>query len=480
MSNNNELSKIKKYLNIIGLPYDSNFSIDDIQTLYRAKAKILHPDARKVDNAHEKFIELKNAKDYLEQNYENVLETIKANMYYFKDHIIENDFGSQYTKQRRQEEQKIKEERRIARLEMRSRLINLLKKHYLKIVFTILFLVSFHLLNTVFLSRKIDYNYVDSNFNPVRTVFFLDSYVLPTLEKEGYDFLGWEDTVKGGFISTIPRFKFYKFTLKPIWEQKQVKIYDFFKIDNITYLNYGKYPQTVVSDIGLISILDSITSTNANGYYEHQGDEYAKLVAIPYTAYGLDPKFNNGLLITSGQTYYFKVEPIKWQVLEDSNGAYTLLSEYLIDTKIFDESSNDYELSYIRNWLNNEFYNKAFSASEKENIITTVLDNTGSNNEIDKVYLLSDQEAMSSTYGFMPSLGSHPTRYAFSTDFTRALGAYHTSLENYGIGYWWLRSPSNDSFRSVKCVVIGSITYYSDISDSRFGARPTFRISKYY
>ena len=39
----------------------------------------------------------------------------------------------------------------------------------------------------------------------------------------------------------------------------------------------------------------------------------------------------DGTTITSGQTYYFKVEPIKWRVVEEIDGAYTLLSEYIID-----------------------------------------------------------------------------------------------------------------------------------------------------
>ena len=84
-------------------------------------------------------------------------------------------------------------------------------------------------------------------------------------------------------------------------------------IDNMTDVYYGTYPQTVVDDSSLISSLNSLTS-NANGYYEFEGEEYAKVVADPYgTVYGTGYKFINGSTIQSGQTYYFKVEPIKWK-----------------------------------------------------------------------------------------------------------------------------------------------------------------------
>ena len=163
-------------------------------------------------------------------------------------------------------------------------------------------------------------------------------------------------------------------------------MYEYFTIDNMTYVYYGTYPQTVVDDSSLISSLNSLTSTNANGYYEFEGEEYAKVVAHPYAT---GHKFINGSTI-SGQTYYFKVEPIKWRVLEEADGTYTLLSEYIIDGQAFYTSfnnrtigdqtiyANNYEHSTIREWLNNAFYNKAFSTPEKVSILTTLVDNSAS------------------------------------------------------------------------------------------------------
>ncbi|NLN50818.1 MAG: hypothetical protein GX149_04270, partial [Acholeplasmataceae bacterium] len=86
------------------------------------------------------------------------------------------------------------------------------------------------------------------------------------------------------------------------------------------YIYFGKYPQTVVDDYYLIGALDNLTQTNNNGYYEYQGNEYAKLSANPDN---INNKFHNGQYIVSNQIYYFKVESIKWLILEQEDGELT-------------------------------------------------------------------------------------------------------------------------------------------------------------
>lgn len=304
--------------------------------------------------------------------------------------------------------------------------------------------------------------------------------------KEGYMFEAWcsdEGLTTSIDISKMPN---ANLTVYAKW----VGMYEYFTIDNMTYVYYGTYPQTVVDDSSLISSLNSLTSTNANGYYEFEGEEYAKVVAHPYY-FGTGYKFINGSTIQSGQTYYFKVEPIKWRVLEEADGTYTLLSEYIIDKQVFYTSldnrtidgktiyANNYEHSTIREWLNNAFYNKAFSTPEKASILTTLVDNSASttesstnpyfsNNTMDKVYLLSYQEATSSTYGF----STPSTRTAVTTDYARAVG---TSISHYGNGYWWLRSPvSDDSNYANIAYYDGFINYL--VNYPNYGTRPAIKI----
>ncbi len=315
--------------------------------------------------------------------------------------------------------------------------------------------------------------------------------VLPTYEKEGYTFDNWY--IDNAFTTLYNQESILENDL--YLYAKWISSYEFFTIDNMTYIYYGTYPQTVVDDSALIASLNTLTSTNTNGYYEYQGEEYA-MVATPYSS---GYKFMNGAAITLGQTYYFKVEPIKWRVLEEVDGTYTLLSEYIIDQQVFYISSstrtidgktiypNNYEHSTIREWLNNDFYNQAFSTPEKDGILTTLVDNSASttesstnpyfsNNTMDKVYLLSYQEAISSTYGF----DTNSTRIAITTDYARARGASRSSLSGYyGNGYWWLRSPYFSDSIDAYCV-------YSDVSiysinivyiySFGYGARPAIKI----
>jgi len=319
---------------------------------------------------------------------------------------------------------------------------------------------------------------------------------IPTITKEGYIFDGWYKDSSLSLASyyelgsTMPA---ENLTLYAKWAQ----MYEYFTIDNMTYVYYGTYPQTVVDDSSLISSLNSLTSTNANGYYEFEGEEYAKVVAHPYeTGY----KFINGSTIQSHQTYYFKVEPIKWRVLEEVDGTYTLLSEYIIDKQVFYTSegnrtigdqtiyANNYEHSTIREWLNNAFYNKAFSSPEKGSILTTLVDNSASttaystnpyfsNNTMDKVYLLSYQEAISSTYGFSAYPLSSSTRTAVTTDYARAVGAYmNTSTNYYGNGDWWLRSPYDINPYSARNADNDGYYYIVLVDNSYNGARPAIKI----
>ncbi len=111
---NSYFAKIKKYLDILGIPYDSDFSVGDIQSLYRAKSKILHPDAQKVKNANAKFIELKEAADYLEKNINEVKKAIRQNMAYFQRNSNQRESYQYYENIRREEERKAEQQRQEA------------------------------------------------------------------------------------------------------------------------------------------------------------------------------------------------------------------------------------------------------------------------------------------------------------------------------------------------------------------------------
>ena len=226
-------------------------------------------------------------------------------------------------------------------------------------------------------------------------------------------------------------------------------------------VTYGLYPQTNVNDSALISALNTLTTPESNGWYLYGGDYYAKLSAAPCDS---NYVFDNGTTIVEGTTYWFKCEPITWNVLSNNNGEYYLLSSVLLDAHRYNEYylggqnghyANNYEYSEIRSWLNNDFYNSAFALGS-DHILTTTVDNSASttnsdsnsyvcNNTQDKIFLPSYKDYINSNYGFSTLTSSDNTRYCKTTDWARARGAYYyTSSGAYQYnGYYWTRSPSS-------------------------------------
>ena len=226
-------------------------------------------------------------------------------------------------------------------------------------------------------------------------------------------------------------------------------------------VTYGLYPQTNVNDSALISVLNTLTTPESNGWYLYDGDYYAKLSAAPCDS---NYRFDNGTTILSGTTYWFKCEPITWNVLSNNNGEYYLLSSVLLDAHRYNEYysgtqnghyANNYEYSEIRSWLNNEFYNSAFALGGGH-ILTTIVDNSASttdsdsnkyacNNTQDKIFLPSYQDYINTNYGFSTLTGEANTRYCKTTDWARVRGAYYytsNGARQYN-GYYWTRSPSS-------------------------------------
>ncbi|MBO4572731.1 MAG: hypothetical protein J5762_03070, partial [Clostridia bacterium] len=260
------------------------------------------------------------------------------------------------------------------------------------------------------------------------------------------------------------------------------------------YILFGEYPQTVKANN--VTITDT---TDSRGYYlGSDGAYYAKLAANPYSS---GYTFTTGATINSGTVYYFKVEPIKWRILEISGGKATILCEMLIDVHRFDDDSNNYKNSEIRAWLNDNFYNTAFSSMQKQLINTVTVDNsarstnpdgsaTEFNNGVnqyacenteDKVWLLSVQEATRDWQ--YCSFGSYSTwdtlRRKKPTDYAKANYAYtYTSSNYYGCGVWWLRSPScNYSYIAWGVIRYGYTFDNYGVSSANYGVSPALQIT---
>ena len=282
--------------------------------------------------------------------------------------------------------------------------------------------------------------------------------------------------------------------------------------NGMTYVNIGKYPQTVVDDTELINILNTISTTNSLGYIEYNGNEYKKMVADIYYS---DYTYINGNTISEGTTYYFKVEPIKWRVLYQDNNEYTLLCEMLLDNTNYYHTYNEnrtinnetiypnnYKYSNIRAWLNGYdgstynvdnysgigFYYIAFTEEEKTLIKTTLVDNSvestgyesnqyACENTSDKVYLLSYKDVTNTLYGFDTTWDTLTSRQAIESDYARAKNCYMSTTSYYGKGLWWLRSPSYSNSNYARRVSLdGSVSINYNVYYSTVAVRPAMKI----
>lgn len=88
-----EIKVIKEYLDILGIPYDVDFTKEDIKSCFRTRSKFYHPDLGKVHDSEKKFIKLKMAEEYLLSNF----DAIKRHMLIYKSSFLANPSPSVYT-----------------------------------------------------------------------------------------------------------------------------------------------------------------------------------------------------------------------------------------------------------------------------------------------------------------------------------------------------------------------------------------------
>lgn len=285
-------------------------------------------------------------------------------------------------------------------------------------------------------------------------------------------------------------------------------------------VQFGTYPQSEVTDPTLLRTLNAArgtlpTSENSQkwtdyGYYiKGSVSSYmwyidvitatGKYRGVYFTSYrpyntisssSTSNSFQEDDGYTTSSVYWFKYEPITWRVLDVQSNRAFLMADLVLDSQDYHYSledrtiggstvyPNNYKESHIRSWLNDNFYNTAFTAAEKARIQTTTVDNSGGltgyspnffpcANTSDRVFLLSYAEATSATYG----LSSAASRQLKPSAYAQSQGVFtHTSNGN---SYWWLRSPS--SARTVYCG--GYVYYYDDVFSTNNGVVPALWIS---
>ncbi len=128
-----------------------------------------------------------------------------------------------------------------------------------------------------------------------------------------------------------------------------------------SYVYFGTYPQTEVTG-------DALTSEITGASYDANGDAWVngtKYRRVSKSDTNYDGYFGNS------QYRYFKWEQIKWRVLQNNGSTLFVVADKGIDCKDYHEpgGSITWENCTLRNWLNNDFYNLAFSSSEQSDIV---------------------------------------------------------------------------------------------------------------
>lgn len=277
---------------------------------------------------------------------------------------------------------------------------------------------------------------------------------------------------------------------------------------------FGEYPQTQVTDENTLSRLNSVkyAMKKVNDYFSFDdvtlgGKRYR---AVRYSAYRPEKVTETAsadttdvMTYTNGYRtdtlYWFAFEPLEWRVLDPECGL--ILCEKVIDSmpvneKVYEKDgvlyadsgfstyANDYASCSLRAFLNGDFINTVFTGKDKKLLYDTVLDNRackksgrrydGKSTE-DKVFLLSYNESVNKSYGFSRSPRANYTRYAWPTDYAKAMGVYVTVTPRKvcnGCAPWRLRSPGNDS-GTAGCVSRDGLSFdYNEVTLTDRGVRP--------
>ena len=268
-----------------------------------------------------------------------------------------------------------------------------------------------------------------------------------------------------------------------------------YKVGDI--ITFGGYPQSEVTARTLVEKLNTLPkSWKSCQYYSGTGSSdgqmqpgnwmrYADvfLNGAKYRAVTFDnyrPSSTSGSIeepknlyafngYEPGNIYYFRFESLQWRVLDPENGL--VLCESIIDSQAFQNTVyqeefvswqdasrstyvNNYAESSLRQWLTHEFYDTAFSDSEKALIAVTPLENRAltkfeedrefdSEPTEDTIFLLSYFDILNASYGFLTDRDADDVlRRRTGTDYAKSQGlAVYTSRYT---SDWWLRTASSN------------------------------------
>lgn len=190
---------------------------------------------------------------------------------------------------------------------------------------------------------------------------------------------------------------------------------------------------TVVLILGLLYNMTSNVNSESNNYGLSNpivSEENTIWDCIYFGNYLQEDTNNDGVVNEKDEK-----QPIKWRVLSIDNHSAMLFSDKLLDFKQYEESDNCYgtnasgnamkevtwENSTIREWLNNDFYNKAFSKQEQKFIEPISMTSEDGGFYLNKVWLLSSDQFNYNKYGLSSIVNNSDSIIAETTHYSEQL-----------------------------------------------------------
>ncbi|MGM9608906.1 MAG: DUF6273 domain-containing protein, partial [Eubacteriales bacterium] len=291
-----------------------------------------------------------------------------------------------------------------------------------------------------------------------------------------------------------------------------------------TTVTLGSYPQTQVTDTSLTEALTALAgtlptkensaawtrmtldgdATNALWYrdIEKDGTAYRGIYFTTYRSMSVhapgsaesSEQDDNGF--STGVVYWFRFEPVEWQILTRRNGQALLLANLVLDTLPFqyayeksaDDSgswivssgegvpaetpANRYAYSTVRAYLLNELLGTVFSEVERGVLLPASTASSLS-------YPTEDGDTL-----FLPStveISSYLTRKEYtargSSAYARCLGVYQLRAPAVpGNAAYWLRTPSPSDTASAKIIAAGGTETTSFVGNTTVGLVPALWI----
>ncbi len=261
---------------------------------------------------------------------------------------------------------------------------------------------------------------------------------------------------------------------------------------------FGAYPSSEVADSGWNSvdsyalrdgdlILDDAlygrleSSDWQNGMVELDGFSYVRigLDSAPATGSSREQHYIRDY---SRPWHYFRIQPIRWRVLDIRDNKALLLADRMPDSVPFHAADTEitWSRSTLRSWLNgydaaaNEqgtdytgsgFIDRAFTDKERGAIVRTRCGNPanrdyhtdcGEDTE-DYLFILSNEEVFegekAGAYGFHPSRDfDDPAKRFTSTLYAKCMGAWWSPVDDYAGNSFWFMRTSGYTPRSVTYV----------------------------